>query len=98
MYRATSSVLAGAGGNITVQVGKDGVFLVDSGVATMSEKVLGAIRTLSKGQVTYIVNTNDRSDHVGGNEHFARTGRPLPIPEPRRRECSSSPSARFWTG
>jgi cyclase len=72
-------VLAGAGGNITVQVGKDGVFLVDSGVPTMSEKVLEAIRTLSKGQVTYIVNTNERSDHVGGNEYFARIGRPLPI-------------------
>jgi glyoxylase-like metal-dependent hydrolase (beta-lactamase superfamily II) len=34
---------------------------------------------VSKGQVTYIVNTNDRPDHVGGNEYFARTGRPLPI-------------------
>ena len=30
-------------------------------------------------QVTYIVNTSDRNDHVGGNEHFARNGRPLPI-------------------
>lgn len=72
-------MLAGAGGNITVQVGRDGVLLVDSGVATMSEKVLEAIRTVSRRQVTYIVNTSDRSDHVGGNEHFARTGRPLPI-------------------
>ena len=72
-------MLAGAGGNITVQVGKDGVLLVDSGVATMSEKVLEAIRTLSKGQVTYIVNTSDRSDHVGGNDYFARAGRPLVI-------------------
>ena len=73
------SMLAGAGGNITVQVGRDGVFLVDSGVAAMSDMVLEAIRTISKGQVTYIVNTTDRSDHVGGNETFARTGRPLAI-------------------
>ena len=72
-------MLSGAGGNITVQVGRDGVLLVDSGVAAMSDKVLEAIRTLSTGQVTYIVNTNDRPDHVGGNEHFARTGRPLAI-------------------
>lgn len=72
-------MLAGAGANITVQVGRDGVLLVDSGAATMSEKVLEAIRTVSKRQVTYIVNTTDRSDHIGGNEHFARTGRPLPI-------------------
>ena len=73
------SVLAGAGGNITVQVGRDGVLLVDSGVATMSEKVVEAVRNLSQRQVTYIVNTTDRSDHVGGNEQFTRMGRPLAI-------------------
>lgn len=73
------SMLAGAGGNITVQTGKDGVLLVDSGAAAMSAKVVETIRGASKGQVTYIVNTSDRSDHVGGNEAFARIGRPLPI-------------------
>ena len=73
------SMLAGAGGNITVQVGKDGILLVDTGVATMSDKILEAIRTLSKGQITYIINTGDKSDHVGGNENFAKIGRPLAI-------------------
>jgi cyclase len=73
------SMLAGAGGNIAVQVGKDGILLVDSGTAAMTDKVLETIRTVSKGQVTYIVNTNDRSDHVGGNANFARIGRPLAI-------------------
>jgi glyoxylase-like metal-dependent hydrolase (beta-lactamase superfamily II) len=73
------SVLAGAGGNITVQVGRDGVLLVDSGVATMSEKVVEAVGNLSQRQVTYIVNTSDRSDHIGGNEQFTRIGRPLAI-------------------
>src|SRR2546422_9819838 len=77
--RGNVSMLAGAGANITVQVGNDGVLLVDSGAAPMTDKVLESIRTLSKGQVTYIVNTNDRSDHVGGNANFARMGRPLAI-------------------
>lgn len=72
-------MLAGAGGNITVQIGKDGVLLVDSGAAAMSPKVAETIQALSKQQVSYIVNTSDRPDHVGGNEHFARTGRPLAI-------------------
>ena len=72
-------MLAGAGGNITVQAGKDGILLVDSGAAAMSNRVLEAIRTVSKSQVTYIVNTSDRSDHTGGNEAFARIGRPLAI-------------------
>ena len=73
------SMLAGAGGNITVQAGKDGVVLVDTGLAGMGDKVLAAIRPLSKGQLTYIINTDHRSDHVGGNDTLARTGRPLAI-------------------
>lgn len=72
-------MLAGAGGNITVQVGKDGILLVDSGTAAMSEQVAQAIQKLSRGQVTYIVNTSDRPDHFGGNDYFARAGRPLAI-------------------
>src|SRR5262245_61420562 len=66
------SMLAGAGGNITVQTGKDGILLVDTGVATMSAKVLDAIRTISKRQITYIINTSDRIDHIGGNENFVK--------------------------
>ena len=77
--RGNISMLAGAGGNITVQVGNDGILLVDSGTPAMTEKVLQTLRTVSRGQVTYIVNTNDRSDHVGGNANFARMGRPLAI-------------------
>jgi glyoxylase-like metal-dependent hydrolase (beta-lactamase superfamily II) len=73
------SMLAGVGGNITVQAGKDGIVLVDSGLANMSDEVLEAIRPLSKGQITYIVNTDERSDHVGGNANFAKLGRPLAI-------------------
>jgi cyclase len=73
------SMLAGAGGNITVQAGKDGILLVDAGLATMSDKVLEAIRPLSKGPLTYIINTDERNDHTGGNENFAKTGRPLAI-------------------
>jgi len=73
------SMLAGAGGNITVQAGKDGILLVDTGLAIMSNKVLEVIRPLSKGQITYIINTDERNDHVGGNETFAKTGQLLAI-------------------
>jgi cyclase len=73
------SLVSGAGGNITVQTGTDGILMVDTGLATMSDKVLEAIRPLSKGQITYIINTDDRADHIGGNENFEKTGRPLAI-------------------
>src|SRR5579863_6502474 len=52
-------MLVGAGGNITVQAGDDGVLLVDSGVAAMSDKVLEAIRPLSKRPLVYIINSDD---------------------------------------
>jgi cyclase len=41
-------MIAGAGGNITASIGKDGVFLVDTGLAAMSDKVLEAVRELAR--------------------------------------------------
>jgi len=73
------SMVAGAGGNIAVQAGRDGILLVDTGAAGMAEKVAALIKPLSKGQVTYIINTDHQGDHVAGNEYFAKTGRPLAI-------------------
>ena len=72
-------MLAGAGGNITLQVGNDGILLVDTGSTSMSERVVEAIDSYSKKQVTYIINTDERDDHVGGNEAFAKAGKPLAI-------------------
>jgi glyoxylase-like metal-dependent hydrolase (beta-lactamase superfamily II) len=61
-------MLAGAGGNIAVQVGDDGVLLVDTGLAQSSDKVLAAIRKLTNKPIRYIINTHPHADHVGGNE------------------------------
>jgi len=67
-------MLAGAGGNITVQVGKEGVLLVDSGLAPMASKVMAEIRKLTNAPVFYIINTHVHPDHVGGNDAFAKAG------------------------
>jgi glyoxylase-like metal-dependent hydrolase (beta-lactamase superfamily II) len=76
MYPVQGNVymLAGAGGNITVQVGKEGVLLVDSGLAPMAAKVMAELRKLTNAPVFYIVNTHVHPDHVGGNEAFAKSG------------------------
>ena len=72
------SMLAGAGGNVTVQVGPQGVLLVDTGRADTSAKVLAAVRALSKGPVRYIINTNVDGDHTGGNAALSVAGSPMP--------------------
>ena len=41
-------MIAGAGGNITVSVGRDGALLVDTGLASASDKVLDAVRQLQR--------------------------------------------------
>jgi len=71
-------MLVGAGANITVQAGDDGILLVDTGLAEMSDKVLDAIWPLSKKPLIYIINTSDQADHVGGNENVGKAGRPVP--------------------
>jgi cyclase len=67
-------MLVGAGGNITVQIGDDGVLLVDTGLPQMSDKVLAAVRKLSDGPIRYIINTHVHADHTGGNEAIAKAG------------------------
>jgi cyclase len=67
-------VIAGAGGNIVVQIGPVGVILVDSGSTATSDKVLATIRGLTPLPIRYIINTSMEADHVGGNETIAKSG------------------------
>src|SRR5712691_8592847 len=67
-------LIAGAGGNITLQVGKQGILLVDTGSAPLSGKVLASIRKISGGPIRVIVNTSVDPDHVGGNETIGNAG------------------------
>jgi cyclase len=77
--RGNVYMLVGAGGNITVQAGEEGVLVVDTGRAAMSEKVLAAIRTISPRPLRYVVNTNERDEHTGGNETIAAAGKSIPF-------------------
>jgi len=66
--------LEGAGGMVGVLVGPDGVFMVDSQFAPMSEKLMAAIRKLTDKPVRFMVNTHVHGDHTGGNENFGKMG------------------------
>jgi cyclase len=67
-------LITGAGGNIAVQIGDQGVLVVDTGVAAMSDKVLAAIRKLSPKPIQYVINTHVHPDHTGGNDAIRRAG------------------------
>jgi len=67
-------MLVGAGGNITMQVGEDGILLVDTQYAPLSKKILAEIRKISDKPIHYIVNTHHHGDHTGGNVNIRAAG------------------------
>ena len=67
-------MLAGAGGNIGVQIGSDGIVLVNSGGPNTSDKVLAALKTLTDLPIRYIINSDAGAEFVSGNEKLARAG------------------------
>ena len=71
-------MLIGGGANTTLQVGKDGVAVVDTQVADMASKVVTAIRTLSPMPIRYIVNTDASADHAGGNAALVKLAGAMP--------------------
>lgn len=67
-------MIAGGPSNIAVQIGPEGVLLVDAGTAEMSEKILEAIHVLSDRPINYIIDTTPDKDHYGGNEKLGAAG------------------------
>ena len=66
-------MLQGAGGNIGLTVGDDGVAMIDDQFAPLSPKIHAAIEKLSPKPVRFLINTHWHGDHVGGNALFADT-------------------------
>jgi len=73
------SVIAGDGGNITVQNGREGTLLVDTGLAENAGRLVSEVQARFKGSVMWIINTHVHPDHVGGNEAFAKADASKPV-------------------
>ena len=66
--------LDGQGGTIGVLFGPDGVFMVDTQFAPLSEKIAAAIKRLTPQPIKFVVNTHVHGDHTGGDENFGKMG------------------------
>jgi glyoxylase-like metal-dependent hydrolase (beta-lactamase superfamily II) len=64
-------MLVGAGGNIGVSVGADGILIVDDQFAPLAEKIRAALKSLGEGKLKFVLNTHWHGDHTGGNSQFS---------------------------
>jgi cyclase len=70
-------MIAGAGAHIALQIGDDGVVVVDSGSAARADAVVAAIKRITARPIRYVIDTGPDPDHVGGNETLSKAGQTL---------------------
>ena len=86
-------MLEGAGGNIGVSVGSDGILLIDDQFAPLAEKIRAAVKNIDKGKIEFVLNTHWHGDHTGGNPFFGREAKILAHSNVRRRLSGEKPTA-----
>jgi cyclase len=64
--------LDGDGGTIGVLIGPDGVFMVDSQRAQLTDKIVAAVKQLTSSPIRFLLLTHDHADHTGGAENFGK--------------------------
>jgi len=87
VHKVAGSVymLEGAGGNIGVSVGDDGIVIVDDQFAPLAERIRAALKGITDAPVRFVINTHWHGDHVGGNLPFGRTSTIIAQDNVRRR-------------
>jgi glyoxylase-like metal-dependent hydrolase (beta-lactamase superfamily II) len=63
-------MLTGAGGNIGLSVGEDGVLIVDDQYAPLAPRIKEAIKGVTDKPIRFVLNTHWHPDHTGGNQPF----------------------------
>ena len=88
-------MLEGAGGNIGVSVGEDGILIVDDQFAPLADKIKAALKTLGEGKLRFILNTHWHGDHTGGNAQFGREA-PIIAHDNVRKRLSTEQRLEFF--
>jgi glyoxylase-like metal-dependent hydrolase (beta-lactamase superfamily II) len=90
------AMLQGAGGNIGVSTGPDGVFLIDDQYAPLTEKIVAAVRAIDEGPLRFGLNTRWHDDHTGGNEKLGKTGTLIVAHDNARRQMTVGQFFELW--
>lgn len=83
-------LLQGAGGNIGLSTGKDGVFIIDDDYAPLTPKLKAAIARVANTPIRFVINTHKHGDHTGGNEILGAEGAIIVAQENVRARMSAS--------
>lgn len=87
-------MITGAGGNIGVSVGDDGIVLVDDQYAPLVPKIEAALKTISTKPLRFIINTHYHPDHTGGNEQLGKSA-PIVAQENVRKRLKEGTTTMF---
>jgi cyclase len=89
----TVYMLTGAGGNIGVSSGDDGIVIVDDQFAPLAPKIREALHGITAKPIKFILNTHYHGDHTGGNAIFGHDG-PIIAQENVRTRLAAGSTAR----
>ena len=70
----TVYMLKGAGGNVGISAGDDGLYIIDDQVKPVTAQLLDAIKEISDAPIRFVINTHYHYDHTGGNETLRGKG------------------------
>lgn len=87
-------MITGAGGNIGVSVGEDGIIIVDDQYAPLVPKLEAVLKTLSDKPLRFILNTHYHPDHTGGNEQLGKSA-PIVAQENVRKRLKEGTTTMF---
>jgi glyoxylase-like metal-dependent hydrolase (beta-lactamase superfamily II) len=90
------SMLEGAGGNIGVSAGEDGVFLIDDQYAPLTDKIVAAVKAIDDGPIRFVLNTHWHGDHTGGNENLGKAGALIVSHDNARRQMTVGQFFKIW--